>query len=237
MKSGEPYVYAICYLELKYYQNIKKDLRSRGYTDITPIIPTVNILNKVRKGMDYYDKVPILFNYGFIKMPLSKAYSRDFLLELKREIPGIRGWMNSPESLHPKKKKRRIDNMDIFDDFSIVAVATRKEVNRFKRLAKNDKKFSLDDLNLNMGDYIVLKGYPFEGVDATIMDINYIDKVVKLLLYPENGRMEITLPFDNIIKGVYNNFDADKLLVNQREYDSSRITEDAILDVLDIKQY
>lgn len=231
------YVYVICYLELKYFQNLKADLKSRGYKDVLPIVPTVNILKKTVKSKLIYEKVPILFNYGFIKMPVEKAYSRDFLNKLRREIPGIRGWMNSTETLHPRKKKRRIDNMDIFDDFSMVALATRKEVKYFQRLSRKDKKFSIEDLSLNIGDYIVLKGYPFEGVDATILDINHRNKTVKLLLYPENGSMEINLPFDSVIHSVYSNYDPDDLLVNSREYDSSRITEEAIMNILNLKQY
>lgn len=237
MKTSRKYVYAVCYLELKYFKDIPSDLKSRGYRQITPIIPTINILKRVSKSRDYFDDVPILFNYGFIRMPIDKAYSRDFLLKLKNDIPGIRGWVSSPESLHPKKKKRRIDNIDIFDDFSIVATVSKKEVRRFRRLAKRGNKFSLDDLNMDIGDYIVLKGYPFDGVDATVLDINYRDRLVKLLLYPENGRMEINLPFDNVIYSVYNNLDENRLLVNSRNHDESRITSESILDVLDIKQY
>ena len=231
------YVYAICYLELKYYLNIKNDLIKRGYHDITPVIPTVHILRKTVKTRMEFEEVPILFNYGFIKMPISKAYSRDFLRKLVKDIPGIRGWLNSPESLHPKKKRRRIDNIDIWDDFSIVSTVSREEVKYFKRLSKKNKRFSIEDLSLKVGDYVILKGYPFEGVDATIVDINHRTKTVKLLMYPENGRMEISLPFDNVIYSVYHNYDENKLLVNQREYDPNQITEQAIMDVLDLRQY
>lgn len=231
------YVYAICYLELKYYLNIKNDLIKRGYHDITPVIPTVHILRKTVKTRMEFEEVPILFNYGFIKMPIAKAYSRDFLRKLVKDIPGIRGWLNSPESLHPKKKRRRIDNIDIWDDFSIVSTVSREEVKYFKRLSKKNKRFSIEDLSLKVGDYVILKGYPFEGVDATIVDINHRTKTVKLLMYPENGRMEISLPFDNVIYSVYHNYDENKLLVNQREYDPNKITEQAIMDVLDLRQY
>lgn len=232
------YVYAICYLELKYFLNIKEDLRLRGYKDILPVIPTVHILKKTIRSRMEFEEVPILFNYGFVRMPIEKAYSRDFLRKLVKDIPGIRGWLNSPESLHPRKKKRRrVENMDIWDDFSIVSTVSREEVKYFKRLSKKNKRFSIEDLSLNIGDYVVLKGYPFEGVDATIMDINHRTKTVKLLMYPENGRMEINLPFDNVIYSVYHNYDEDKLLVNQRDYDPNKITEQAIMDVLNLRQY
>ena len=48
-----------------------------------------------------------------------------------------------------------------------------------------DRKYSVEDMmNIHPGDYLVLKGYPYEGVDATVIDVDYNNKLVKLLLYP-----------------------------------------------------
>lgn len=229
-------VYCICYIESKYFNTIESDLRDYGYNDIKAIIPTVKILMKNSRGKLLYKKVPILFNYGFIKMPVEKAYNRSFLRELKAKIQGIRGWLKSPESLHKKKKRVRIDNADIFDDFSIVATATREEVKRFKRLARENKRFSVDNiLNIKIGDYIVLKGYPYNGIDANVIDVNHVTKTVKLLLYPEYGRMEINLPFDMVIYSVYENYNPEELLVN-KAVDINTVTESAISKVLDINE-
>jgi len=233
-----PYVYCICYLENKFYENIKSELIEKGYTRCKAIIPIVKILTKTSRSKDVYKKVPLLFNYGFIKIPTELAFNRDFMNKMKRDIDGIRGWVKSPESLHPKKKKLRIDNMDIFDDFSIVATATKEEVRRFQRLSRENKRFSVDNLiNLRVGDYLVLKGYPYDGIDANILEVNHTTKKVKLLLFPENGKMEISLPFDSVIYSVYQNYDPDDLLVNRKEYDESKITEESINKVLDFRQY
>lgn len=235
MKSKQ--VYCICYLELKYFKTIQRELDQYGYK-AKAIIPTVKILKKVVKTKSIYEEVPILFNYGFIKMSSQDAYNRNYLNKIKNHITGIRGWVKSPESLHPKKKKRRIDNLDIFDDFSMVATATKEEVRRFKRLSRKNHRYSGDDLALSIGEYIVLKGYPYDGIDATVLDINYNTKTVKLLLYPENGRMELSLPFDNVINNVYSNFDPDNLLVNHsREYTLDTLTEEGASKVLEYKQY
>ena len=84
----------------------------------------------------------------------------------------------------------------------------------------------------------MLKGYPYDGIDATVLDINYNTKTVKLLLYPENGSMELSLPFDNVINNVYSNFDPDDLLVNHsREYTLDTLTEERASKVLEYKQY
>ena len=212
MKKKPKQVYCICYLELKYFKTIQQELDQHGYK-AKAIIPTVKILKKVVKTKSIYEEVPILFNYGFIKMSSQDAYNRNYLNKIKNHITGIRGWVKSPESLHPKKKKRRIDNLEIFDDFSMVAA-------------------------LSIGEYLVLKGYPYDGIDATVLDINYNTKTVKLLLYPENGRMELSLPFDNVINNVYSNFDPDDLLVNHsREYTLDTLTEERASKVLEYKQY
>lgn len=230
-------VYCICYLELKYFKTIQQELDQHGY-NAKAVIPTVNILKKVVKNKSVYQEVPILFNYGFIKMPVKDAYCRNYLNKMKNHITGIRGWVKSPESLHPKKKKRRIDNPDIFDDFSMVALATREEVKRFKRLSRKNYRYSGEDLALSIGEYIILKGYPYDGIDATVLDINYNTKTVKLLLYPENGMMEISLPFENVINNVYSNFDPEDLLVNRSvDYNLDTLTEEGTTKILEYKQY
>lgn len=43
----------------------------------------VNVLKKTHKGKMQFEEIPILFNYGFIKMPSEFAYSRPFLNKLK----------------------------------------------------------------------------------------------------------------------------------------------------------
>lgn len=231
------YVYCIFYLEQKYYQRIKMDLKERGYTHIRPIIPTVSVLKKTHKGKMIFEDVPVLFNYGFMRMPSEYAYSRPFLNKLKRDIPGIRTFLRDTKTMHERKKKARIDNAEDFDDFSIVATCTREEVRRFKRISKENKKYSVDDLiNLKPGDYLVLKGYPYEGVDATVKDVDFKNRWVKLILYPENGKMEIRLPFDNVLYSVYQNYDPDKLFANQREYDPNQITAEAITNLLESKK-
>lgn len=236
MKKSTPYSYCIFYIERKYSHRINQELKEKGYDQLKAIIPTLNVLKKTIKGKMVFEEVPVLFNYGFMRMPTEFAFSRPFLNKLKRNISGIRTWLKNTETMHQRKKKIRIDNYEDFDDFSLVATCSRKDVRRFKRMAKENKKFSVDDLmNVSIGDYIVLKGYPYEGIDATVLEVDYINKMVKMLLYPEMGRMEIWLPFDNVIYSVYQNYDPDKLYANSQEFDPNQITCEQIDRVLNIK--
>lgn len=232
-------VYCIFYIERDYYTKINQELEENGYgKKLRAIVPTVRILRKVVHGREVYEEVPILFNYAFMRMPRELAYSREFMNKLKKQINGIRGWLRSQESLHPKKIKKRIDNIDIFDDFSMVATATKKEVRHFQKLSRQNKRFSVQDIvNIHVGDYILLKGYPYEGIDATVVNINHNTKMVKLLLYPQIGKMEVSLPFDQVIDTVYSNYDPELLSVTDQEIDMATITEEAINKVLEIRQY
>ena len=211
MKKRE-YVWCICHIDNKLYGSIEAELKKAKYDDIKVYIPTLSILKKRSKGKDIYEDVPMLFSYGFIRMRKEKAFSRVFLHRLKKAIPGIHSWVKSPETMHPRKIKARIQNAEDWDDFSIVATVTRKEIRRLKRISKENKVYSKYDIaQLTVGSYIVLRGYPFDGVQATVLEINLNTQNVKVKLFPNGGEIEIWLPFENVLYSTYLDYDPDKL--------------------------
>lgn len=230
------YQWVIFHLDSKYYKTINQELKDKGFKHIRAVIPTISILKKRYKGKDIYEEVPILFNYGFMKMPTEKAFSRVFLNKLKKSISGIHSFVKSLESMHPKKKRARIDNAEDFDDFSIVATVPYKDVRRFRRLSKQNNIYSADELvSIPIGSYVILKGYPFEGVPANVLDINMSTKRVKLLLYPEGGNMVINLPLENVIYSIYTNFNENKLYANNTCDLDCNVTEEGVDDFLNKK--
>lgn len=237
-KKRKKYTYCIFYLEKKLWKKINEQINDEGYTNIKALVPTVKVLKKTLKGKMIFEEQPILFNYGFIKMPTECAFSRPFLNLMRKKIPGIHSWLKNTSHLHAKKKKARIDNAEDFDDFSIVATCTRKEVKRFLRLSRENKKYSIDDLvNLKIGDYVQLKGYPYEGQCGTIKNINYKDRFVKVEIPVLSGMMSLTLPFDNVLYSVYMNYDPDVLQASFLEQDPNNITQEAINKIIDRKTY
>lgn len=240
MRSNHtPSVYVIFYIERDYYTTINQDLRDKGYDKkIKAIVPTIRILRKVIHGREVYEEIPLLFNYGFIRMPKYLAYSRDFMNKLQKNIHGIRSWVKSPEYLHAKKKKKRIDNTDIWDDFTQVGLATKKEVRRFQRMSRRNDRFSVSDLvNIHPGDYIILKRYPYEGIEATVVSIDKPHKLIRMQLDLKLGKMNLDIPFDQVLDTVYSNYDPELLRVTDEEVDVSKITEESISRVLDLRQF
>ena len=236
--KNTPYIYCICRIDRKTWKYINEDLSSRGYKRIKAYIPTVKILKKTKEGKNYYDEVPLLFNYGFIRMKSDKAFDRNFLNRVKKNIPGILNWMKSPESLFPKKKRARIDNPEDFDDFSIVATVSRKQIRYYKQISKRNNIFSLESITgLKIGDYITLRGYPFEGIGAVVDEINLTTKTITVTIYPGKGSITIQLPMDNVLYSVYHNYDEDNLESPETEIDISQIPDGSTEELLNSKQY
>ena len=50
------------------------------------------------------------------------------------------------------------------------------------------------------------------------------------------GKMEIWLPFDNVIYSVYQNYDPDKLYANSQDYDPNEITSESIDRIMDFRR-
>lgn len=233
-----PYVYCIFRLDRKFYKRINSDLKSRGYKNVKAIIPTISVLKKSRKGNNEYDDVPLLFNYGFLRMKPEKAFDRYYLNKLKRDIPGILSFLKSLD-YRPKRKRLRVDNAEDFDDYSVVATITKEEVKKYRKMSKANKIFSADDITrVAIGDYVILRGYPFEGIPAILLENNLNTKMMLVRLYPEmDGSLEIEVPRENVLYSAYNESDEYKLYSADYDVDLSQIPDGSTEEILMNKQY
>ena len=199
------------------------------------IVPTISVLKKSRKGNNEYEDVPLLFNYGFIKMKPEKAFDRYYLNKLKKDIPGILSFMKSLD-YRPKRKRLRVDNVEDFDDYSVVATITKEEVKKYRRMSRANKIFSVSDITrVAIGDYVVLRGYPFEGIPAVILESNLTTKMMLVKLYPEmDGSLEIEVPMENVLYSAYHEY---KMYSADYEVDLSQIPDGSTEEILMNKQY
>lgn len=202
------------------------------------IVPTISVLKKSRKGNNEYEDVPLLFNYGFIKMKSEKAFDRYYLNKLKKDIPGIISFMKSLD-YRPKRKRLRVDNAEDFDDYSVVATITKEEVKKYRRMSRENKIFSVNDITrVGIGDYVVLRGYPFEGIPAIILESNLTTKTMLVKLYPEmDGSLEIEVPMENVLYSAYYESDEYKMYSADYEVDLSQIPDGSTEEILMNKQY
>lgn len=208
MRKKPSYVYCVCRLDRKHWATINDQLKDRGYKRMKCFIPTVSIIRKTKNGKNTTEEIPMFFNYGFMKMDTRLAYNRQFLRDLRKEIPGINGWMLSLESMHTKRLRKRVDTED-FDDFSKVAIITREEYKYYKKLSKKNHIFTMKDiLRVPPGSYITLKGYPFNGLGAQLEDINYMNRTAVVKIFPGgNSELKMQLPLDNVLYTIYDGYE------------------------------
>ena len=226
MKRKAPYVYCICRVDTKFWKGINSSLQERGYSDIKCFVPTVQVLSSSKDKKHQYKDVPLLFNYGFVRMRSTQAYNRQFLRELSQNVHGLTGFLKSLDYMHPKKLRRRIDNAEDWDDFSKVATVSREEFKYYRDLAKANQIYHLNDVAVKAGETVILKKYPFDGLIAKVLDFNFSNKTVMVEIYPGNGSViKLQLPLDNILYSPYDNYDEDNLLVNSSNWDVESLPE------------
>lgn len=212
-----PYTYAICRLDHKFWPYINQELKDRGYKHIRAIIPVVKVPLRSKAGHNDYKEVPLLFNYGFIRMNTERAFNRQFLRKLKTQIPGITGWVHNTVTMHPRKQRKRIDNAEDWDDFSQVATVKKSDIKFYRRMARSKNIYSKTDvINLKIGEYITLHGYPFEGMGAQVLDINLTTKYISLGIPMGKGNIEVQMPLDQVLYSIYNDFNEEEF-INQSE--------------------
>ena len=84
-------------------------------------------------------------------------------------------------------------------------------------MARKNTLYSKDAvLNLHRGDYIVLHGYPFEGMGAEVYDVNLNTKYISLGIQMGRGQLEIQLPLDKVLYSIYQDFD-EETFINSSE--------------------
>lgn len=218
---GNDYVWVIAYINRDSIHRVEEDLLNHGFGAVRVYIPTVRILKKQFKNKNIYEYVPLLFNYGFFLIPFSKACDPDFLINMRLKIPAIYSWVKDPIIVLKKKPVLRMDNKETEEEPTIggvkilkrpirnpkVAIARETEIADLMKTSEHMSVFSDRAVDqLEVGSFIILKGYPYENMPAEIISINKTTKKVKVKLLLETMMAEVMVHFENIFYTVYSDF-------------------------------
>lgn len=226
MESNE--VWCIAYIRKKFIEQIPEDLTLHGLTDIEVYVPTVKVFKKLFKGRSQFDDVPLLFNYGFFKLPYHKACRVQYLAELRNQITAIHGWVKDPikriENLIKNKEESEF-RLSLLE----VATASDKEIANLVRSSNNNSIFNKDVIErITPGDKVFLSGYPFDDLPAEIISINHKLQTIKVKLLIENGMGELSVGFDNVFYTVYNaysNNEAENISIDELRDTGSKLLD------------
>ena len=213
--KNDPNVWVVAYIDSKFLKYVEAELgKYPEYAEVEAYIPTVKILKKTFKKENIFEEVPLLFNYGFFKVPRKFAIYKNWLDNMQKNISCIYGWVRDPANVWEGKPKLRIDNKSIYTTEAnriSAATATSEEISYLIKNTINLGAHSSDEINLlNAGDNIVLRGYPFEGVNATVLSINHKKQEVEVNIQIFDQMRKALVSFDNVFFTIYhdkNNFD------------------------------
>ena len=123
-----------------------------------------------------------------------------------------------------RKRPRRKKGKKIYDVRDIpYATIEAYEVEYFKALEPSISTHSASEIErLKKGDYINLKGYPFDNLDAQVISINHAKEKVKVSLISGDQTKEVEVSFDNIFFSVYENYDENKM--REQNYEDLKFT-------------
>lgn len=202
--AKDKYVWLIAYIDSSKVHRLEKDIDKfpEYQINIDAHVPMVRILKKKFKGKDFFDEVPLLFNYGFFRVPLVWAINRDILDIMKTNITCIYSWVTDPAKKDQTMKSSRL-RKDILRALPY-AYCDEETVKRLLTVAKKESIHSSENIeNLKPGDLINLMGYPFEGMEASVVSVDKRGKTVIVEIGSLGISKEVKVSFDNVFYSIY----------------------------------
>jgi transcription antitermination factor NusG len=198
--AKEPTLWAIAYVDPKRIHTLERDfMKHSKYRIVTAFVPIVKVLNKQFKGKKTFTEVPLLFNYGFFKVPKYFIPNPHFLEAMKKDFECIAGWVTD-RALSTKKK----GVMEDLYNPKAIAIASMHEIKRLRKAEELSTFYSAEDVNtLYIGKCITLHTYPFDGIPVIITEINKKNHYVKVKLSDEASLRPVKISFDNIFFTAY----------------------------------
>ena len=140
-------------------------LHNSGYPGAKLLIPTVRLLKHVIYHKETYEFKPLLFRYGFIELPYNYAISYEILQDIKNLTTTIKGYVMRRKN---DLEQERLKTPDKPVPQILVESITSEEVNRLFNVAKSISVYDSHN-ELAIGNFVILKGYPFDNLAAEVV--------------------------------------------------------------------
>lgn len=239
LNPRRPYVWVITYITDKYMDRVDKEVELSGL-DIQIFIPKVRVLDKEVKGKKQYVYKPLLFNYGFTKMPFRYACSKEKLADIKTQITAIYGFfrdksmsLDKPRVIGKDENGELIkEPRDMVGKYKLeekLAIVSGSEVFRMLRQAQNNSIFDADKESLSIGSAITLSGPVYNGMTGTIVALKNETVKIELDMFNFAKPMTVEIDYGNIFYTIYRDYNPNKLFsgpsLDELESKESRIID------------
>ncbi len=208
-KKEIEHIWVVAYIDSDQVDKVQEQLdKYEDYDNIKAYIPTVKILKKTFKQKNEFQNVPLLFNYGFFRVPITYLRNPEFFTTLRDRLPVIYQWVkdNSASRIlrHRFKLKDPEEEAERPKQYVKIAIASEEEIKRLEIEASKTIIYDCSDLhNLQAGCHITLMGYPWQDMEAKIISIDHKKQEVKVELIIESYTKEATVSFHNVFYSIY----------------------------------
>lgn len=199
------YIWVVAYINADLIKTLKRDISQnpdyRGVIEAS--IPTVRVLKKQIKGKNQFDEVPLLFNYGFFRVPLNWAINQDIMTNIKNDIGCISNWVVETTRKSPSKRNLKDNSLELLSHVKYSYIRGT-EVRRLNEIAKSQSIHSDEDIEgIIPGSIITLVGYPFDGMEAEIISVDKAKGSVRVKLFMFSEEKDVTVSLDNVLYTIY----------------------------------
>jgi transcription antitermination factor NusG len=189
----QEYVWVVAYINSKFVSRVDKELSK--FVGIESRIPTVKVLKKNFKKEAHYEEVPLLFNYGFFRIPKSMALNAEFMAKIKDSVSCIVAWVKDPTketSLGSRKTTSKI------------ATCTYEELLVLYQETEEESLYSDKDVEtLKPNDEVIMRGYPFDGIKAKIIKVNKQRREVEVEISTFGIMKSVKVQYENLMYNIY----------------------------------
>ena len=210
---NDQFIWVLAYIDKDHIDKLQRELdKNNQYIGIEAQIPTVKVLKKQFKGKEHFDNIPLLFNYGFFKIPILWAMSYDLLDKIRKDISCISHWVKDPAKVYLSHTRADLTKTQELGSKDVPCATVRAEdVMRLIKYAQEESIHSSNDIDeLKTDSIVTLMAYPFEGMEAKVVEVDKKHKKVKVLLRLDmtEGENEFadkitTVSFDNVFYSIY----------------------------------
>lgn len=208
MKPSHYWSWIVAYIDSDSMAKVQDDLaKSREYDEVGVYIPTVKVLKKTLKGKDSFEYVPMLFNYGFFKVPRKYAVSSEYLDNMKKNITCIYGWVKDLARIKKNTNGLRLGERKFINEEEIpVATVSSKDITDLIKVSVDYSVHSREDIDrLKPGQFITLHGYPWDNMQGEVVEINpHKQEVkVKMMILNQLRDVSVDVSYDNVFFTIY----------------------------------
>lgn len=247
--SAIKYRWYIAHIDGSRIDNLTDELKKLDNTEFVEVyIPTVKVLKKQFKGHSHFDNIPMLMNYGFFKIPVSWGMNPEYMRGLQEGISCLISWSRDPARLIQGEKIRFRALEEGSEDITTKTKSfkTRKDRKANSPIAEcTDEEIALlidmedrlsvhsdSDLEkLEIGQSVQLKGKPFDGLMAEVLEIDRDRRKVKVQIGTGGLLNSVEVEFENIFYSIYTG-DMDERVGRHMNIDD--LYGNGILDEIDI---